>query len=364
MRELRERAEAILKITCLILAALVVYQLAGIVVRWNPFRGAAVPALPTLATDTNSPAGTGHGTNLLATNTVKGTNRPPQSTATNQAAAKTNADTNLPSQSVKALSGTNSMVLTNSATSGTNAGNDVVTPLGLKLGQTNAATETNGANLETNSLLPAKAATNVALSATSPGTNAAGQFEPAVTNTNAATNVIAVLDAKPGGTNAAAQTNTAARGTNILATATAAGTNTAPGAKKEKRSSQGGPPPEMAGMNFNPFGPPGKSSVELPPAVKARIAKITDSEILGQVMRPLPMALLGIAGEFAFLRSANGQTGLMKEGDSLDDIKLLRIGVNRVLIELNGQKQELMIFSGYGGDSLLQTNSTNENKTP
>jgi hypothetical protein len=81
-------------------------------------------------------------------------------------------------------------------------------------------------------------------------------------------------------------------------------------------------------------------------------------------MRPLPMALLGIAGEFAFLRSANGQTGLVKEGDSLDDIKLLRIGVNRVLIEQDGQKKELTIFSGYGGDSLLQKNTTNENNHP
>jgi hypothetical protein len=60
------------------------------------------------------------------------------------------------------------------------------------------------------------------------------------------------------------------------------------------------------------------------------------------------------------LRADSGQTGLVKEGDSLDDIKLLRIGVNRVLIEQGGQKKELMIFSGYGGDSLLPTDSTNE----
>jgi hypothetical protein len=36
-----------------------------------------------------------------------------------------------------------------------------------------------------------------------------------------------------------------------------------------------------------------------------------------------------------------------------------------VLIEQGGQKQELTIFSGYGGDSLLPTNdSTDENKHP
>ncbi len=118
--------------------------------------------------------------------------------------------------------------------------------------------------------------------------------------------------------------------------------------------------PMVAGMNFGMF-PGGKPGGDLPPALKARIDRIVDSEILGPVMRPLPMALLGIAGDEAFLRSANGQTGLVKEGDSLDDIKLLRIGINRVLIEQGGQKKELTIFSGYGGESLLPNDSSNEN---
>ncbi len=65
------------------------------------------------------------------------------------------------------------------------------------------------------------------------------------------------------------------------------------------------------------------------------------------------MALLGIAGNIAFLRASNGQTGLVKEGDSLGDLKLLRIGINRVLVEAEGQKKELMIYSGLGGESLL-----------
>jgi hypothetical protein len=68
----------------------------------------------------------------------------------------------------------------------------------------------------------------------------------------------------------------------------------------------------------------------------------------------------------AFLRTANGQTGLVKEGDSLGDLKLLRIGINRVLVEQDGQKKELMIFSGYGGESLLpkQNETSNETNTP
>ena len=78
-----------------------------------------------------------------------------------------------------------------------------------------------------------------------------------------------------------------------------------------------------------------------------------NSEIFGPVMHPLPMGLLGIAGDTAFLRTDSGQTGLVKVGDSLGDLKLLKIGINRVLVEQDGQKKELMIFDGYGGDSLL-----------
>jgi hypothetical protein len=65
------------------------------------------------------------------------------------------------------------------------------------------------------------------------------------------------------------------------------------------------------------------------------------------------MALLGIAGNIAFLRAPNGQTGIVKENEELGGIKLLRIGTNRVLVEEEGQKKELTIFSGLGGESLL-----------
>ena len=103
--------------------------------------------------------------------------------------------------------------------------------------------------------------------------------------------------------------------------------------------------PGMPGMPGN--------APKLPPAIQARVDKIVSSEILAPVMHPMPMGLLGIVGDTAFLRSASGQTGVVKAGDSLGDLKLLKIGVNRVLVEENGQKQELMIFNGYGGDSLL-----------
>jgi hypothetical protein len=73
----------------------------------------------------------------------------------------------------------------------------------------------------------------------------------------------------------------------------------------------------------------------------------------------MPMALLGIAGDVAFLRAANGQTGLVKAGDSLGGLKLVQIGINRVLVEEDGQKKELTIFSGYGSESLLPKQKDN-----
>ena len=46
-------------------------------------------------------------------------------------------------------------------------------------------------------------------------------------------------------------------------------------------------------------------------------------------------------------------SGLLREGETLGDVKLLRIGTNRVLIEQQGQQKELTIFEGMGSDSLL-----------
>jgi len=323
MRELRARAGLIMKVLCLVLAALVVCQLAGIVKRWNPFRGAIVPELPALTAATNRPSASLHQTNLVAAATGKGTNGPPGVPSTN-------------SSPPPAAGQTNSMAKTF-------VGNDV----------------TNRNETNTNSL--------GATTAVAKGTNLVSRAESTSittnlttpTATNAAAKVVAQLEREHADLNPAPAMQATNQGINQISGSTTA---TNPGAAKPKRHPAGGPPPpEMAGMDFNPGQPPRDRGVDLPPAVQARIHQITESEILAPVMRPLPMALLGIAGEFAFLRSASGQTGLVKEGDSLDDLKLLRIGINRVLIEQDGQKQELMIFSGYGGDSLLPNNSTNEN---
>jgi hypothetical protein len=45
---------------------------------------------------------------------------------------------------------------------------------------------------------------------------------------------------------------------------------------------------------------------------------------------------------------------------------LLRIGINRVLVEENGEKKELRLFAGMGGETLLppETNSTFKTNAP
>jgi hypothetical protein len=107
---------------------------------------------------------------------------------------------------------------------------------------------------------------------------------------------------------------------------------------------------------------PGKK-VDLPPAVQARVDRIVESEILAPFIHPMPMALLGIAGEDAFLRAPDGQTGMVKEGADLGAIKLLRIGTNRVLVEENGEKKELTLFAGMGGDRLLPSETNSASNT-
>jgi hypothetical protein len=91
----------------------------------------------------------------------------------------------------------------------------------------------------------------------------------------------------------------------------------------------------------------------LSPRTQNQIDRIKNSEILGAVPKPLPMALLGIAGDDAFLRGPNGQSGLVRVGEELGGVKLLQIGTNRVLVEHEGERKELTLFSGFGSDSLL-----------
>jgi hypothetical protein len=106
-------------------------------------------------------------------------------------------------------------------------------------------------------------------------------------------------------------------------------------------------------MNARMGAGPEVNEADFPAPIRTRVEKVVQSEILGSVMRPPPMALLGIAGKDVFLRAPDGQSGLIREGGELGGVKLLKIGANRVLVEVEGEKKELTIFEGLGGETLL-----------
>jgi len=322
---MRDRSEQILRIACLTLAALVVLQLVHAGFQVNPLAGVKIPAVPVLETNANSAAGPASKLKQAATNSAAtAASKITTSISTNLLAAKTDAGTNLVSTNVMVQTATSNSPL---------AGAKIPAAPTLETNGNSTGSLSSGLKTEPTNL-PDAADANVKTSV----------------STNSAT-------AQKDGTNLVS--------TNVMAqTATnnnpVAGTN--PVAGGVAKISRNNLPPSMAmagGMNFGGVpmmpGMPGMpgNAPKLPPEIQARVDKIVNSEIFAPVMHPMPMGLLGIAGETAFVRTASGQTGLLKAGDSLGDLKLLKIGINRVLVEQNGQKQELTIFDGYGGDSLL-----------
>lgn len=193
-----------------------------------------------------------------------------------------------------------------------------------------------------------------------PGSNdlASATLSPG-TNASASTNMVAAAGSTnaPGTHLVSSATNLPA-GTNGVVARTNAGAAVPPG--MPPGMFPGMPPGMMPGMMPPGMmmpgmggGGPGKPPAPLSPLVQARLDRVLQSELLGPVPRPLPMALLGIAGTNAFLRAANGQSGLVGEGGEIGGLKLLRIGTNRILVEDAGTKKELTIFEGVGGVSLL-----------
>ncbi|HZL43218.1 MAG TPA: hypothetical protein VFD66_08045 [Verrucomicrobiae bacterium] len=296
---MRDRLELILKCACWAIAALLIYQLIGVAFRVNPLRGAKVPELPSLP---GSAAGLSNAAPAVLA-AGKGTNKP--------------------------LVSTNGIQLVAAATSA---------ELGTSRPHSDAAAV--AAPIPTN--LPP--ITNIALVNTNSSPVPLGQ--PPASGTNVAT----LAAVPPPGTNIQTLVS------NSLAVGKTAGSNAvashAPGGRELPRELA------MSGMGMNARSASDPKAAPLAPEIQARINRIYESEILGAVTRPLPMALLGIAGDSAFLRGPTGQTGLVKEGDQLGGIKLVRIGTNRVLVEQDGQKKELTIFSGFGGDSLLPVQET------
>lgn len=295
---MRDRIQSSLRIAVLILLGLIAWQLSQALFKANPLAHAVIPAIPTLST--NPPAGDAK------------TNRPPA--GNNLVVAEKNTAPEAPAAD---RPGTSSPAATNlAATGATNPPPSASHAPGL-ISAANAPATSNVVN---------RAATNA----------------PAPDTALAATQTVTV-----GHTNlVAAETNASLAGTNRTA--------------KKAPKHAGGPGGMMlAGGGFPGgfpgFGGPGGPAPKLPPAAQARVDKIVSSEIFAPVFHPLPMALMGIAGDTAFIRGPDGQTGLVKAGDSLGQVKLLRIGVNRVLVDQSGEKKELLIFDGYGSESLLST---------
>ena len=315
-----DQSSRVLKFACLLLMALVLYRIVHVVPRLNLLGGVAIPELPTLASNTNT-APSEAATNSR-NSSAQGTNRAGQIVGTNSHPLKSGdgAETNLIAAAQTPQVTNNSTATEKNATNSTNVGVD------LQAVVTNAAV-----------------ATNAVVAAVESPTNVPSAAAPVHSETNDTTNLLTATNAIP--------TQIVAGKSNSISNLNA-GTNAGALAKSKAKmgNSMGPPGVMMAAMGFNPRG---MVSPELPADIKARVNRIYESEILAQAMHPLPMGLIGIAGDVAFLRSASGQTGLVKEGDTLGDLKLLRIGTNRVLVELAGQKRELMIFEGYGGKSLL-----------
>ena len=210
------------------------------------------------------------------------------------------------------------------------------TNTGTAVATNSAAPQTNSVAKSTNAVVRRDSATN--------STNSTNTIAAAISGTNS-TNAAATNSTTP--TNIVAGTNPPVADTNALV--------------RRGGPRRGGPPMGMPGMPPGMMG--GMRGPPLPAPIQVRVDKIVDSEILGPVMHPQPEGLIGIADNEAFIRAPDGQTGPVKVGGTLGAVKLLRIGVNRVLIEENGEKRELTLFGGVGGQSLMpkSTNaSTNQ----
>lgn len=169
---------------------------------------------------------------------------------------------------------------------------------------------------------------------------------------------------EPASWSATAPTNTTAAGAGSGARSSGtnvAGTGQTGGAKAPRTAGPGAGVPVPAGpvpMGRPPRGMPGAGGPggggpSLDPEVQARVDRVIQSELLGMVVRPPPMALLGIVGQDVLLRAPNGMSGLVREGGELGGVRIVRIGTNRVLVSEDGVEKELTIFNGIGGESLL-----------
>ncbi len=101
-----------------------------------------------------------------------------------------------------------------------------------------------------------------------------------------------------------------------------------------------------------------------PEPLPQSVLDLADSAAFGKKPKPKPPSappdptLIGIAGASAFIKMPSGTVVPLELDGETDGIRLVKIGLNRVLIEQDGKTHELTIFSGLGSDSLLDDSST------
>jgi hypothetical protein len=312
-----KRSETLFKLLCAGIAAFLIYQLVSTFVHRDPLSRVNIPAVPTLAGQAETNSASGKPAAKPGTNAVSDT---ASAKATNKVAQTTNAPSTV-------------------AKTGTNPTPDATAATGTYATASNAVTSVPTTNQTTNALVRDTNSVVTDTNTIARDTNALAKTTNGSLVTRTGTNAIA---------DSAKGTNRLAKGTNAVPRGTSA-----PGAGPDMAAMM---PGRMGGPNRGPQTP-------VPPEIQARVDRIVESEILAPVPHPVPMGLLGIAGQSAFLRAPNGQTGLVKEGEELGGIKILEIGINRVLVQEDGQKKELTIFEGFGSESLLskpQEKSPNE----
>jgi hypothetical protein len=332
---MRDRAALILKVICICLAAWLAWELVRVGKDANPLAHVTIPDVPTLPFDTNAPPSVA--------------SKPPVKPGTNAVAAGTNA--------IIAGANTNATPHKKAHSANTNATASAAASVSTNTAaSTNAAAATDataGTNIVVN---PSTNSDVIAVVGESVPSNASPVVASGATLTNAADTNMVVTSL----TNVVTTNINVAKmsgGTNVIGSATGTNSTNSAIAKASHVRPPHGATAAMLG------GPGGKKASALPPEIQARVDRVYESEIFAPIMHPMPMALMGIAGNVAFLRAPNGQTGMVKEGGDLGDIKLLRIGTNRVLVEQDGKKQELMIFAGLGGESLLSKTNDSSNET-
>ena len=104
---------------------------------------------------------------------------------------------------------------------------------------------------------------------------------------------------------------------------------------------------------------------ETEPTLRPVVAKVAESSLFGVAPPPPPPSpnqppkakapkLQGIAADFAILEIPGRGVHMIRLGDEEEGVKVLKLALNRVLIEVDGVKHELTIYSGFGSDPLLK----------